>query len=69
MDFNFESFPKFFRLCFFKFCSHIFMIFEVNWSSDFGQAETGSEEKKRVVLWREFFLLQFYSRVRKRRSN
>ena len=26
MDFHFESFPEFFRLCF-KICSHIFMIF------------------------------------------
>ena len=30
MDFHFELFPEFFRLClFFKICSHIFMIFEV----------------------------------------
>ena len=25
---------------------HIFMIFEVNWSSDFGDVETGSGSKK-----------------------
>ena len=27
-------------LSFFKICSHIFMIFEENWSTDFGHAET-----------------------------
>ena len=40
---------------FFNICSHIFMIFEVKLSSDFGHAETGSGAKKRVVLRREFF--------------
>ena len=44
-------------LSFFKICSHIFLIFESNWSSDFGQAETGCGVKKRVVLWREIFVL------------
>ena len=44
-------------LSFFKICSHICMIFEVNWSSDFGHTETGSGAKKRVVLRREIFSL------------
>ena len=42
-------------LSFFKICSHIFMIFKSNWSSDFGHTETGSGRKKRVVLQLEFF--------------
>ena len=43
------------------------MIFEVNWSSDFGHAETESGAKKLVVLRREFFYSR--SRVRKQCLN
>ena len=42
MDFHFESFPEFFRICFFLRSVHSFSFFKSNWSSDFGHAETGS---------------------------
>ena len=57
MDFHFESFPEFFRLCVFKICSHIFMIFEVKLSSDFCHAETGSGAKT-VKLFRSKFQVE-----------
>ena len=44
-------------LSFLKICSHIFMIFEVKLSSDFGHDETGRGAKRRVVLRREIFSL------------
>ena len=47
-----ELFSEFFRLCLFKICSHIFVIFEFpNRSSDFGHAETGSGTKKKKSEW------------------
>ena len=46
-------------LSFLKFCSHIFMIFMSNWSSDFGHDKTGSGAKKPVVLRCEFFCSNF----------
>ena len=58
MDFHFESFPEFFRLCFFLRSVHTFSwLLKSNWSSDFGHAETGNGTKKRAVLRRELFLL------------
>ena len=60
MDFHFESFTAFFRLCFFLRSVHTFRIFlKSNWSSDFGHAETGNGAKKRVVLRRKFFFVLF----------
>ena len=46
MDFHFESFPEFFRLCFKVLFTHF---------HDFGHAETGSGAKKRALLLREIF--------------
>ena len=56
---QFKEFELYWVAVFFKICSHTFMIFQSNWSSDFDHAETGSGAKKRVVLGLEFFLLKF----------
>ena len=40
-----------------KICSHILLFLRSIWSRYFGHAETGSEAKKRVVLWHEIFPL------------
>ena len=47
MDFHFESFPEFFRLCFLLFLRsvHIFMIFEVEWRSNCGLAKWSKKIK------------------------
>ena len=60
MDFHFESFPEFFRLCFFLRSVHTFSWFlKSKWSSVFVRAETGSGAKKRVVFRRDFFRFKF----------
>ena len=60
MDFHFESFPEFFRLCFFLRSLHTFSWFlKSNWSSDFGHAETGNGPKSEWFCGVNFFRSNF----------